>query len=201
MDGGASTSSRTSSTLDDLMKEAKEQGQWKDHCKGLLDRGEHSLLRDILIHSLEQQEVINKRSLQALKDDSRPLSNRTASKPHVEKLKHPLATIKRVDDYDFDDDIKVPYGAPYVPRDSSVDSETDVQTFIRGVLESISGSFSKEVYFTQNRRIAGVKCDILLLYGKNRIPFAAVEIKKNGGGELCAGDLRRRFFCGNNIEG
>jgi len=200
MDGGASV--RASSALDDLMKEAKEQGVWYDRCATLLEIGERSLLRDFLVNSLDQQEVINKkqevinkkqeviadqqevigkRSLQALKECNRPLSNRTASKPHVEKLKHSPAIINRVD-YNFDDDIKVPYDAPYVPHDSSVDSETDVQMFILRILESISRSISsKEIHFAQNRRVVGVECDILLLYGKNRIPFSAVEIKKNGG--------------------
>ena len=123
---------------------------------------------------------MKERSLQSLKDSVAPLQNLTDSEPHVKQLRHNPAAIKRVD-YDFDDDIHVPYDAPYTAQDGSIDSETDVQAFVLRILESLARCYSTKISFSQNRRITGIECDILLLYGKNRIPFSAVEIKKNGG--------------------
>ena len=60
----------------------------------------------------------------------------------------------------------------------------DVQSFIWEILQSIFRAISEDVSVVQKRRICGVEYDILLLFGKNRIPFAAVEIKKNGDEEF-----------------
>ena len=118
-------------------------------------------------------------SLLAIKDTKTTLKNLTASQPHVAELKHKIAKIDRVG-YSFNDSL-VDWNAPYLsPKEFASDSETDTQSFILNLLRAISYE-NKEIKFVQNRRIIGIECDIVLLYGKNRIPFAVVEIKKDGG--------------------
>lgn len=203
---GGGVSGEIDHELTDLVRKAKEYGLW-NQMKEISYRNEefHQMFKEDLQQAVSREEKLRsseeklrsreeklrsreeklrQRSLAALFEEKRVLSNRTDSHPHVKKLKHSPAEIKRVQ-YNFNDDIFIPTDSEYtIPHDMSVESETDVQRFIIGILESILRAIAKDVTAVQNRRITGVECDILLLHGKNRIPFAAVEIKKNGAKEF-----------------
>ena len=197
MDGDAAS-------LEDLIQQAKKKGVWVGSHQALRDKGLDSILRELLTDKLrldsilreviaqkqeviaqkqeviaQKQEVINRRSLRQLKDWKWRLVNLTASDPHVKELKHRKAQVVRVD-YDIAGEIAVPWDEAFTPPENSVDSEIDVQFFVVAILRSIANSVSTEIHFAMNRRIAGIECDILLMHGNNRIPFSAVEIKKNG---------------------
>ena len=127
-------------------------------------------------------EMVRERSLLALLKDKRPFRNMTASSPHVQDLKHPIAELVRVT-YDYDDDIEIPWNAPYTQRQTPIiQSETDIQSAVHAILTSISSKMWKgKVLIHQNRRVMGTECDHLLTYGPNSIPYSACEIKKKGG--------------------
>ena len=185
------------SDLESLVTQAKESGIWGEVEKRMWDDNDwHQTLKTQLEEKLAMQKELQQQSLQAQKYEKRLLYNRTNSHPHVANLNHTKATITRVE-YDYDDDIRVPYDAHYKrPQNTSVHSETDVQRFIYNILEAICGKVSNCISLCENRRICGVECDILLMYGDNCIPFAAIEIKKNGGPEF----VKAIFVDGDGVD-
>jgi hypothetical protein len=64
----------------------------------------------------------------------------------------------------------------------SCDSESAVLFHVMGFLSSVlvGLGLDRVVELAANRTLAGVECDILLLYKPNRLPFATVEVKKPG---------------------
>ena len=79
---------------------------------------------------------------------------------------------------------------PLLNFDRSVESEQSVQLVIHNIVSAISLEVSDNIDLTQKRRILGVECDILLLYRKNRIPFAVLEIKRTARTSLYGPSLR-----------
>jgi hypothetical protein len=59
------------------------------------------------------------------------------------------------------------------------DSESDAQSHVKAIVQSVLRGLGV-VELVGNRTLAGVECDILLLYKPNRLPFATVEVKKPG---------------------
>jgi hypothetical protein len=62
------------------------------------------------------------------------------------------------------------------------DSESDAQSNVKAIVQSVLRGLGLDsvVELVGNRTLAGVECDILLLYKPNRLPFATVEVKKPG---------------------
>ena len=131
---------------------------------------------------------VDRWTLRALKNSRVILRNRTASKPkpHVKGLKHSPAIIVRVDyvfiDDEEDEEEKTVLSFRFMMPSGDINSETDAQTFIHRILEALLlGKEDTGLALTQNRRIAGIECDIVLMHGVNKIPCSVVEMKKNGG--------------------
>jgi hypothetical protein len=64
----------------------------------------------------------------------------------------------------------------------SCDSESAALFHVMRILSSVlvGLGLDRVVELATNRTLAGVECDILLLYKPNRLPFATVEVKKPG---------------------
>jgi hypothetical protein len=86
------------------------------------------------------------------------------------------------------DQVSVPeevWNAPYTPPPEvkkDIDSEAMVVAEVVKVLEAILAGLGviDRVRIATNRIIAGIEIDIVFLLGSQRIPFAAIEVKKPG---------------------
>jgi hypothetical protein len=127
-----------------------------------------------------------KRSLSGLK--SRPISfvDRTNSDPHIYRGTHaPAKTTTRnieLSSVELPDSI---WQAPYTrshENEVSIDSEAIVISQITSILGAVLDGMGIRdlVSIATHRTVAGIECDIVLLYGSQRIPFSVIEVKKPG---------------------
>eukprot|EP00978_Attheya_sp_CCMP212_P025403 scaffold81629_cov56-Attheya_sp.AAC.1 len=113
----------------------------------------------------------------------------TASDPHVSKTHTPaykhtcfvdVANV-HVDDKFWESTYRNPVEGTR-SNYHTINSEQDVRAQCVILLQSIIEGLmpNQEINLAQKITVAGVECNIVLLYGTQRIPFAAIEVKKPG---------------------
>lgn len=68
------------------------------------------------------------------------------------------------------------------PNKTNCDSEDEAVSCVVAIVEAIimALKFERVIKVVIGRQLAGVECDVLLLYEPSRLPFAAIEVKKPG---------------------
>jgi hypothetical protein len=135
---------------------------------------------------LASEETVKGRSLNVLKTTNNfVFVDRTASAPHCaskthmkSKLESKVVALQALPDSVWN----APYTPPAEKTEVTVDSEAMVVARVVEIIQAlITGLGSAElVHVATNRIVAGVELDIVLLFGSQRIPFAAIEVKKSG---------------------
>jgi hypothetical protein len=133
----------------------------------------------------EKDKTIAERSLRHLITNAFTYVDRTNSKPHCASKTHRKSKLiaSNINVKEFPDEAwNASYTSPTDEKEFNVDSETMVVDPAVRILQAlIVGLGLKQlVYVSSNRVVAGVELDIVLLYGSQRIPFAAIEVKKPG---------------------
>ena len=144
---------------------------------------------------------LDQRSLKRLKlNGYHVLMDSTLSDPHF-PLSHESAEIVSAGCDTMQLDQKFPglWDAPYVQDERKCDHEIDAQFQVLNLITSVLKGMrlDHQIEVCQNRTLAGVKCDLLLVYKPGRLPFAVIEVKKPGNSELG----RRLVWQGNPQKG
>jgi hypothetical protein len=90
--------------------------------------------------------------------------------------------------------------APMVAvADTDCDSENCVLIMVTNFLKAVVSALNLTdvVQVVPTRTLAGVECDVLLVYKPNRLPFATLEVKKPGR----TSEHRRHIFFGDDSKG
>jgi hypothetical protein len=131
--------------------------------------------------------LIEQQSLQCLRHQPISFVDRTASQPHIPET-HDPAVVEEVGDLFGNNNLHPPdsvWKAAFIrnkDKEISVHSESDVVHVVNSIVSSVLDGLGLKdlIRMAQNRQIAGIECDIVLLYGTQFIPFAVIEIKKPG---------------------
>ena len=134
----------------------------------------------------QKDETIEQQSLKRVKKHFRLFPDTSMSTPHYPH-KHGHAGVFQVS---LDEVRKrvidaVPEGfwnTCYAGDDHKADSEASVLVAVSNLLTAVLRGMElhEVVEINHNRSLAGMECDILLSYEKNRLPFAVIELKKPG---------------------
>ncbi len=174
--------------------------------KAWLDSNESHTLRSSIAEMKELLEDKKRWSLLHLHDEYPKLVDRTRSGFYFTQ-KSPHAEVEQtvISDELFESVGKILEAgglctATYVgPASFNCDSEEKCSMTVQALLEAIITELglNKIIEITQKRTLAGAECDILLLYIPNRLPFAALEIKK----PPYSKEERDRLFHGDEAKG
>jgi hypothetical protein len=154
--------------------------------------GDHSKRREVVMtmsteaaamFAMMQQQLADM-SLRVLKKRAFVFVDRTASKPHSASETHSKSvlesTIVSLDEYP-EKVWDARYIRPVEGNEVNVDSESMVVANVVLILEALFVGFgikNDQVQISTQRIVA--EWDIVLLFGPQRIPFAAIEVKSQG---------------------
>jgi hypothetical protein len=133
----------------------------------------------------EKDNTIAERSLRRLKANAFTCLDRTSSVPHCASETHKKSKLIKstINVKKFPDEAwNAPFTSQTDKEEFSVDSESMVVELAVRILQAliVGLGLKEQVYVSTNRVVAGVELDIVLLFGSQRIPFAAIEVKKPG---------------------
>ena len=133
----------------------------------------------------EKDKTIAERSLRRVKTRGFIYVDRTDSKPHCASKTHKKSMLResKIEVTEFPDKVwDAAYMSSTEEKEFSVDSETMVVEQAVRILQALIVGFelTELVHVSTNRVVAGVELDIVLLFGSQRIPFGAIEVKKSG---------------------
>ena len=180
---------RETAMLKQLLKQRDETIQQRDETiqqqKETIEQKDETIEQQK--ETIEQKdETIEQQSLKRVKKHFRLFPDTSMSTPHYPH-KHGHAGVFQVS---LDEVRKrvidaVPEGfwnTCYAGDDHKADSEASVLVAVSNLLTAVLRGMElhEVVEINHNRSLAGMECDILLSYEKNRLPFAVIELKKPG---------------------
>ncbi len=167
-----------------------------DKCKGWFDTDGEKTDSDIrwMNFMIKMMEKISRDLLKRLKEEGGfpYLVDRTASGPHYPKahdhvevnerkvmVREAISSIEKLMDNEF-------WEVPFGEEEDSCHSERGVAYLVVRLLKQVLKGLKLQhcVTVIQDRSLAGVECDILLVYKPNLLPFATLEVKKPGNPEV-----------------
>eukprot|EP00978_Attheya_sp_CCMP212_P009513 scaffold22488_cov40-Attheya_sp.AAC.3 len=177
------SSSLTSSSNESIWQKIQREKQ--EDIDGIIEADDEK--RERTIRMIENYYAT---SLSAVLGNPFQFIDSTASDPHVSKTHAPAnkhtcfvnVANARVDDKFWESTFVTEVVKGERSNYKSIDSEQDVQAASAILVQSIIRGLmlNQEIRLSQNRTVAGVECDIVLSYGTQKIPFAAIEVKKPG---------------------
>jgi hypothetical protein len=140
--------------------------------------------------------ALGKRSLGSVREYYPAVVDRTLSGPHNPKnhagadvISDPVDdnVLSSLDEVMDDDFFKASFVSDYSDESESEPSTCDSESMAQGKVVSLVKAvlkgmklFPKIIEVVENRSLAGVECDILLVHRPSRLPFAVIEVKKPG---------------------
>lgn len=140
-------------------------------------------LRDTKQQLRDKDRILSDRSLKKVKSSFPHMRDTTLSLPHYPKnhkaAELTSATLEAKEGFHY---LSTLWDQPFIVQSGQLNCENEAQQNAVQLLNAVLKGMQVDnlIEIAQNRTLAGAECDILLFYTPNKLPFAAIEVKKPG---------------------